>query len=279
MSTRLTILCENSVDRVSPAGLLGEHGFACHLETPQGNFLFDTGGGLTIMNNAEKLGIDFGQLHGILFSHGHYDHVGGLQQVLKQTGPIPIYAHPDLFSDHYSSNSGKQVAIGMPWTQTELETLGARFFLSTTPCEVTSNLLLSGEIPRLSSVESGDPKLTTLAENGAPKADPLHDDLSLFITSEKGLIILLGCAHAGLLNIIDHALQVTGEDKIHMVIGGTHLKFCSEEQMSATLNRLEELQVDRIGASHCTGLRGAQRLAARFGERFFSASVGTQITI
>ena len=279
MSTGLTILCENSVDRVSPYGLLGEHGFACHLETPEGNFLFDTGGGMTIMNNADKLGIDFSQLQGILFSHGHYDHVGGLQQVLKQTGPIPIYAHPDLFSAHYSSNSGQQVAIGMPWSRTELETLGAQFIFSATPYEITPQLLLSGEVPRRSQAETGDPNLTTVAANGAPVADPLHADLSLFITTAKGLVILLGCAHAGLVNIIDHALQVTGQNKIHMLIGGTHLKFCSEEQLNASLNRLEKLQVDHIGASHCTGLRGAHRLAAHFGERFFNATVGTRITL
>jgi len=279
MSIQLTILCENSVDQVSPYGLLGEHGFCCHLQTPDGNFLFDTGGGMTIRNNAKLLGIDFTNLQGIMFSHGHFDHTGGLKQVLEKAGKIPIYAHPDLFSEHYSKNSGKMHNIGVPWPQAELEKLGADFKFSAAPYKVTPDLLLSGEVPRLSKVETGDPNLLSLAENGTEITDPLHDDLSLFINTDKGLVILLGCAHAGLLNIIDHAIKVTGNKKIYMVLGGTHLKFCSEEQMTATLNRLEELDVDLIGASHCTGLRGARMLAERFGERFFSASVGVKIKI
>ena len=279
MSIRLTILCENSVDRVSPYGLLGEHGFSCHLQTSAGNFLFDTGGGMTIMNNAKLMGIDFKKLQGIMFSHGHFDHTGGFKQVLEETGKIPIYAHPDLFSAHYSKNSGKMHNIGVPWPQPELEELGASFTFSSTPYEVAPGLLLSGEVPRVSKVETGDPNLLSLSESGGEVSDPLSDDLSLFINTEKGLVILLGCAHAGLLNIIDHAIQVTGQKKIYMILGGTHLKFCSDEQMTATLNRLEELDVDLIGASHCTGLRGARMLAERFGERFFSASVGTEIDI
>ncbi|SDZ89646.1 7,8-dihydropterin-6-yl-methyl-4-(beta-D-ribofuranosyl)aminobenzene 5'-phosphate synthase [Desulfuromusa kysingii] len=279
MSIRLTILCENSVDSVSPYGLLGEHGFSCHIETADGNFLFDTGGGMTIINNAKLKEIDFTKLQGIMFSHGHIDHTGGLKQVLQATGKVPIYAHPDLFSDHYSKNSGKTHNIGIPWSQAELEKLGANFIFSSTPYQVTENLLLSGEVPRNSTVETGDPNLLALSASGEEVADPLRDDLSLFINSEKGLVILLGCAHAGLLNIIDHAIAVTGQKKIHMVVGGTHLKFCSDEQMAATLNRLDDLDVDLIGASHCTGLRGAQILSEHFGKRFFSASVGREINL
>ena len=279
MSIHLTILCENSVDRVSPYGLLGEHGFSCHLKTPTGDFLFDTGGGMTILNNAKLMGIDFTKLQGIMFSHGHFDHTGGLKQVLEKTGKIPIYAHTDLFSDHYSKNSGEMYNIGVPWPQAELEKLGADFKFSASPYEVTPGLLLSGEVPRITEVETGDPNLLSHSESGEQITDPLRDDLSLFINTDKGLVILLGCAHAGLLNIIDHAIKVTGQEKIHMIVGGTHLKFCSEEQMSATLDRLEGLKIDKIGASHCTGLRGARMLAERLGERFFSASVGIEIDV
>lgn len=277
MSIRLTVLCENSVDRVSPYGLLGEHGFACHIQTPEGAFLFDTGGGMTIMNNAELMQIDLSRIMGIMFSHGHFDHTGGLKQVLEKTGNVPIYAHPDLFSERYSNNGGKTRDIGIPWPRTELEQLGARFILDSSPQEVAPGLTLSGTIPRIHHEETGDPNLLVMTAQKTQVADPLEDDLSLFINTPKGLVILLGCAHAGLMNIIDHAIQVTGQDKIHMVLGGTHLKFCSEEQMSATLDRLDELKIDRIGASHCTGLRGARRLAERFGERFFSASVGVEL--
>ena len=279
MNIHLTVLCENSIDRVIPFGLLGEHGFACHLRTQDGEFLFDSGSGTTIMNNAKRLEIDFTKLQGIMFSHGHYDHTGGLKQVLEKTGNIPIYAHPDIFSSHLSQHAGVMRNIGVQWPQDELEELGATFNFSSSPFQVTKELMLSGEIPRKNKVETGDPNLISLAGEDQQITDPLRDDLSLFIKTPKGLVILLGCAHAGLLNIIDHALEVTGEKKIHMIVGGTHLKFCSDAQMTATLDRLEELNIDKIGASHCTGLRGARMLAERFGERFFSASVGMEINI
>jgi len=195
MSIRLTILCENNVDKVSPYGLLGEHGFACHLQTPDGEFLFDTGGGMTIMNNAKLLGIDFAKLKGIMFSHGHFDHTGGFKQVLEITGKIPVYAHTDLFSDHFSQNSGKLTKIGVPWSQEELEQLGADFVFSSEPYKVAEGLSLSGDIPRISAVETGDPNLLSLNAAGQQIADPLHDDLSLFINTDKGLVILLGNPH------------------------------------------------------------------------------------
>lgn len=279
MSLKLTILCENSVERVSPLGLMGEHGFACHLQTPHGNFLFDTGGGQTIIPNSEKLGIDLNNLQGLIFSHGHLDHTGGLQQVLERSDPIPIYAHPDMFSVRHSSNGGRLREIGIPWSRAELEQMGAEFQLDKMPQQIAPGLTLSGEIPRVSSCETGDPNLVLMTDQGTSIRDPLLDDYSLFIDSPKGLVILLGCAHAGVLNIIEHACKVTGQNKIHMLLGGTHLKFSSQQQLDVTLNRLEELQIDKIGVSHCTGLRQAQILAERFGDKFFNATVGVETNV
>lgn len=279
MSIRLTVLCENSVERVSPTGLLGEHGFACHLQTEQGNYLFDTGGGQTILANSDNLQIDLQQLQGIIFSHGHLDHTGGLKQVLSRTGRVPVYAHPDLFLPRYSNNGGQLRAIGVPWNKTQLEEMGADFRLDRRDQKIAPGITLSGEIPRLNRLETGDPNLIRIAEDGQQVTDQLADDMSLFIDTPKGLAILLGCAHAGVLNIIEQARKITGQEKIHLLLGGTHLKFSSKEQLNATLERLEELNIDRIGVSHCTGLQQAQQLAVRFGERFFNASVGREILV
>jgi 7,8-dihydropterin-6-yl-methyl-4-(beta-D-ribofuranosyl)aminobenzene 5'-phosphate synthase len=279
MGVHLTILCENTVERVHPTGLLGEHGFACYLQTDQGNYLFDTGGGQTLLANSERLQIDLQQLDGIILSHGHLDHTGGLQQVLAPLERVPVYAHPALFTRRHSSNGNQLREIGIPWSKEQLEALGADFRLDSTPQQIAPGITLSGEIPRANRFETGDPKLVTIDSNGAQSVDPLADDFSLFIDSPKGLIILLGCAHAGILNIIEHARKVTGQDHIHLILGGTHLKFSGQEQVTATLDRLDELAIDRIGVSHCTGLQQAQQLAARFGERFFNATVGKEIYV
>lgn len=280
MAVELTILTENCVERVHPYGLTAEHGFACHLLTDRGAYLFDTGGGQTLINNATRLQIDLHELQGIILSHGHFDHTGGLVQVLEQTGGgVPIYGHPDIFKPHFSSNGGVTRDVGMPWTREHLEKLGARFELTDQPYEITPGMVLSGTIPRVSDFETGDPRLMTLSASGKQIPDPLRDDLSLFLQTPQGLVILLGCAHSGLINIIEQALAVTGEHRIHLILGGTHLKFSDERQMGATLERLSELDIERIGTAHCTGLHGARLLAERFGERFFNASVGAHIRV
>jgi len=279
MSIKLTVLCENCVEKASPYGLLGEYGFSCLVETVGGTWLFDTGGGLTIINNAERLGIDLAQLDGIILSHGHFDHTGGLKQVLEKTGPIAVYAHPDLFSRRFSSHGGPLRSIGIAWDQKELEALGADFQLSKDPVEIAENLLLSGCVPRINLHETSDSKLLIEVAEGKHGSDPLEDDLSLFLRTDKGLALLLGCAHAGLINIIDHAVAVTGESRIHAVVGGTHLMYSGKDQLKATMDRLESERVAHIGASHCTGRNGALALAERFGERFFSATVGNCLEI
>lgn len=278
MNCKLTILCENTVERVNPVGLIGEHGFACHLQADQGAYLFDTGGGLALLHNSKLLGIELAQLQGVILSHGHRDHSGGLQQLLEITGAIPIYAHPELFIQRHSSNGGELRAASIPWRQAELEQHGGIFQLSAAPQKITPQLTASGEIPRLEAVV-GDPNLIVMAADGCQKTDPIADDQSLFISTRQGLVILLGCAHAGLFNIIEHAIAITGQGKIRLLFGGTHLKFCSAQQMETTLDRLQSYQIESIGAAHCTGLQAAQKMAQRFGERFFYASVGTEIDL
>ncbi len=279
MKVTLTVLCENNVESVRPHGLLGEHGFSCHLVTPHGNFLFDTGNGLTLLHNADKLGINLPNLSGIILSHGHYDHTGGLKQLLEKTGPITLYTHPDFFTPRFSTLGNNKRDIGVPYDREELEALGAKFDFSREAREIVPEMILSGEIPRITPVEKGDPQLMINCPEHGQIQDPIYDDQSLYIKTSEGLLVLLGCAHSGLINILDHAGKTTKEKKIYMVVGGTHLKFCSEEQLLATVQRLAELNVKRIGASHCTGLRGAHILAESFGERFFAASVGVTINV
>jgi len=277
MTLRLTILCENSVGR--PLGLIGEHGFACFLQTPSGDFLFDTGSGLGIDTNAELLNLELANLQGIILSHGHYDHVGGLAKVLARTGPINVYAHPDLFSPRVSLAGAKPRQIGVPYSREQLEQLGARFHFSREAVDLTPELMISGEIPRTTDFELGDPNLCCADPNGIMHPDPLADDLSLFIKTDQGLTVLLGCAHAGLINILEYARQLTEGQDLHTVVGGTHLMFYDDQQFRQTLERLDGYHIERLGAAHCTGLQQASRLATHFGERFFFASVGTVLEI
>ncbi|BCR04151.1 MBL fold metallo-hydrolase [Desulfuromonas versatilis] len=273
MKTRLTILCENTVRPLE--GLIGEHGFACYLETAKGNYLFDTGQGLGIGGNARILEKDLAQIRAVVLSHGHWDHTGGLPEVLRQTGPVDVWGHPAMFKARYHSKDSEQRYIGVPHRRDYLEALGARFRLENRWREIGPGVYLTGEIPRRTPFEKGDPHMHLADQEGsARQPDPLEDDLSLVVESDKGLILVLGCAHAGLVNILRHVQEQTGRQEIYAIIGGTHLGFADDAQFAQTLAALEDFRVKKLGVSHCTGLPRAAALAARLGERFFFGSAG-----
>jgi len=274
MKTRLTILCENSVGM--PFGVIGEHGFACYVETEKGNYLFDTGQGFGIIRNALTLNKDLREIRAMMISHGHYDHTGGIPEVLKIKGETDIFGHPDMFLERFAFYQGSDRFIGIPYRRSYLEKLGASFRLGTEWAEVGPGVCLTGEIPRVTSFEKGDVNMTSYTPEGEKMhPDPLLDDLSMVIDSDKGLILVLGCAHAGMVNIIRHVMEKMRSDRIYAIIGGTHLGFSSDEQFEETLKVIDQYQIERIGVSHCTGLAKASLLHAKLKERFFFGCVGS----
>lgn len=277
MKTRVTILCENSVG--IPFGGIGEHGFACYIETAAGNYLFDTGQGLGIVQNAAVLKKDLGAVANIMISHGHYDHTGGLPAVLGRRGPVDVYGHPNMFVERFWGAEGEpQRFIGVPFRRSYLESLGARFRFHTEMVETGPGVYLTGEIPRRSSFETGDPNMTAVYDDGRrERPDPLPDDLSLVIDADQGLILILGCAHAGMVNIINYVLEKLNRDRIYAIIGGTHLGFSSEEQFTETMKVIDRYQIEKMGVSHCTGLQKSAEIYARMPERFFFGCVGASL--
>lgn len=271
----LTVLCENSV--TSSATLIGEHGWAVGVTTPSLRILFDTGQGLGIINNSEQLNFALSKVDKIVLSHGHYDHCSGLPLVLQQTGEIDVHIHALGFGRRCHRYKGHTREIGILRQQSELESLGARFCFNTDFCSIAKGVYLSGEVPRSNSFEMPDPRLVRETDTGELLQDPLSDDQTLIIDSAQGLILILGCAHAGLINILNHVQQQLPNRPIHTIIGGTHLGFASDEQFNKTVTALHAFDIQCLAASHCTGLdRGAQ-LAQIFGSRFQFAPVGTRI--
>ena len=278
MKAKLTILCENSVG--VPFGVIGEHGFACYVETEKGNYLFDTGQGFAIGQNAVALKKNLADINAVMLSHGHYDHTGGLPAVLRVKGPVDVYGHPDIFIERIWSSEGTKRYVGIPYKRSFLESLGANFKLGNEMTEVGPNVYLTGQIPRNSDFEKGDPKMTAFGANGEPiQPDPIHDDLSLIVDTDKGLIVVLGCAHAGMINIVEYSLKMMNRDRIHAIIGGTHLGFSSDDQFQETLNVIDRYNIARIGVSHCTGPAKAAMLFAKMPDRFFFGHVGTVLEV
>ena len=279
MEIRITVLCENLVGRLVG---WGEHGFSVFIETSRGNYLFDTGNGHGIVPNSLALGRDLKTVKKIFLSHGHQDHSGGLSEVLKLRGKVDVHVHPDVFIDriHVFQEQGeeKKRFVGLPFKKSYLEFLGANFLFNKEFTEVEEKIFLTGEVPRRTAFEKSDPRLFS-EKDGKLAQDVFADDQSLVIDTGKGLVLILGCAHSGLINIIHHVIGKTGKGKFHAVLGGTHLDFLTPEQLEETIQVLKKTDIERVGASHCTGMRAAFRLHQEFGSRFFYGSVGSVLEV
>jgi len=276
MPLRITTLSENTAGF---PGVLAEWGLSVLIETGDLKILLDTGASISMPHNAPIFGLDLSTIDKIILSHGHYDHTGGLKEVLRQMGKqVEVIAHPDIWAKKYARGEGFERYIGVPFSREELEALGASFTLSKEPVWITDDIVTTGEIVMIAEFEELDPNLY-VKEDGEWRHDELWDDRALIIKTDEGLVVILGCAHRGVINTLRHAQEITGVALIHTVIGGTHLTGATEERVLHTAAALQELGVQRVGVSHCTGLPAAVLLAQQLGEAFFFNNTGTSVTV
>ncbi|MDY6965249.1 MAG: MBL fold metallo-hydrolase [Halobacteriota archaeon] len=273
---RITTLSENTAGK-RPKGLLAEYGLSILVEADERKILFDTGQKKSAVNNAAILGIDLSDIEKIVLSHGHFDHTGGLKSVLEKTGEIEIIAHPDIFQKKYAKFGKKKTYIGIPDSREELEESGANFKLTKEPTKI-GDITATGEVDQKNDFEKIDKNLY-VQEGDDLRSDELLDDQALAIKTDKGLFIVLGCAHRGMINNIEQAKNITGEDRVYGVIGGTHLIAADKVQMDETVKALKKYDIQKIGVSHCTGPKASSRLADEFGEKFFYNNAGSVIEI
>ncbi len=290
MKTRIVTISE---DAVSKPGLLGEQGLSILVEAGGHNILFDTGQGVSAVHNARRLGISMSAVDTVVLSHSHSDHTGGLRDVLREANKeTTVLAHPDVFADRFvrfpsvaaaravfPGASGRELNAGVPFSRRELEGWGARFHLATEPEQVAPGIIKAGEVPKVVDFESdASHDVERLIWNGTTYIeDEIRDDLALILSTTEGLVIILGCAHRGIVNTLYHAREVTGEERFHAVLGGSHLAGASEERIRSTIDALAALDIPLLGLCHCTGFAVQARLAARFPDRFFQNHAGAII--
>ncbi len=274
---RLTTLVENTALK---RGLRAEWGLCVLVEADGLNILMDCGASThAVTHNAQVLGINLATVDVMVLSHGHYDHTGGLPAVLSAIDKeIEIIAHPAVWGPKYvkSRHTGKYSFCGIPYRAEELERLGARFTLTPQPTWLNQDIVVSGEEPMTTDFEAIDDILYH-REGNQFTPDPLADDQSLYIKTELGLVIVLGCAHRGIINIIHHAQRLTGMEHVYLVVGGTHLFTASPQQLTRTVAALRDIGVDKLGVSHCTGMKPSALLAGEFGDNFLFNNTGTVI--
>jgi 7,8-dihydropterin-6-yl-methyl-4-(beta-D-ribofuranosyl)aminobenzene 5'-phosphate synthase len=253
----ITVLSD---DCVAARNARAEHGLCFHIETGDRRLLFDTGQGFVLADNAQALGIDLGAIDAIALSHGHYDHTGGLSAALAHArAPVDLYAHPDAFADKY--HGARSIGIPQP-ARHAIASDRVRIHLSTQPAEIAPGLFLTGQIPRPEPTPA-DPEVFHLDPDGR-QLDPLFDDQSLFFDTPSGLVLLLGCAHAGLDRILDHVERLAPKRPLRAVLGGMHLGAASPGRLHDVVEALRRRSPEILVPMHCTGPRAAAALWTAF---------------
>ncbi|MGS0764330.1 MBL fold metallo-hydrolase [Syntrophomonas curvata] len=271
MKTAVTILAENTTPVPS---LIGEYGFAALIEAGNYRILFDTGSAEALFKNAEAMDIDLAAVDAIVISHGHFDHTGGLMSYLKQYGPRPVYAHSGIFAHRpLPIGGGNYRDIGCGFSREELAAAGGILHWRDDFGPIAPAVYLSGAVPRSNSFEDTGANFKMMIA-GKIQDDPLLDDSALIIDHPDGLIIVSGCAHSGMVNIIEHACRKTNRQQVLAFVGGTHLINASRERIEKTITALQSFTISKIVVSHCTGFYAASQLYQALGERVSKGEAG-----
>lgn len=282
-------------EKILPAPI-AEHGFSALIEIAStsaekdsvqrnNTYLFDAGTSENgVIFNSDLFGIDLGKIDGIVLSHGHFDHFSGLQSVAKRISrPIKLYAHPDAFLKRWDIFPDGTRLLNPVLDEAMLKEHGVIIQKNEEPTLLPDEkhpcLAISGQIPRETAYEKGFPPQYAEIEGKGLVHDPLiKDDQAIIANVDgKGLVIVSGCGHAGIINTIGYAKKLGGTEKIHAVLGGFHLSgSLYEGAIEPTLGALQDADPDYVVPCHCTGWKAINMLIQRMPQKFIPPSVGTR---
>jgi 7,8-dihydropterin-6-yl-methyl-4-(beta-D-ribofuranosyl)aminobenzene 5'-phosphate synthase len=270
---QITVLVENTA---GGSGLLAEHGLSFLIELGSRKLLFDTGQGRVLKNNARQLGVALESIDSIVLSHGHWDHTGGLSVVLDSADNPKVYAHPEAFAPKYACDlNGSVRSNGISDLNAEKVRSKASMIWIEAPTEIGEGLWLTGPVPRTNDYEdAGGP---FFKDKQCLEPDVFPDDQAAFLETKSGIVVILGCTHAGVINTLHFIQTLTRNSPIYAVIGGMHLVQASSERMEKTIKELKRLNIGQIMPCHCTGFEAAARLWNEFPGRCGVCPVGTVI--
>jgi 7,8-dihydropterin-6-yl-methyl-4-(beta-D-ribofuranosyl)aminobenzene 5'-phosphate synthase len=276
MSTSIRLTCLINDTPADPA-LPAELGLAFLLQTADHNLLFDTGQTGLVVPNARQLGLDLSTVDRVVLSHGHYDHTGGLHALLDLLPPATLFAHPAAFDRKFSHRTGAPRDIGIPrLTPADLARRDWNIVHTLAPTEILPGIHCTGPVPRLTPFE--DTGGTFSLDPAAAHPDPLLDDQALFFPSAQGIVVLLGCAHAGIINTLRYIQTLTRPAPLHAVIGGTHLLNAAPARRGGPAEALHQLNPQLLAPCHCTGTPATTLLRSHFPASFHPCAVGTHFS-
>ncbi len=311
---KITVLVDNTADlivrstetvkRFTREPLLAEHGFAAlvDLEEVGVRILWDAGiSQVALLENAERMKIDLTTVDKIALSHGHRDHFAALTSVIrcvaKKPGArewardapveeirtwvkgqkVPLIAHPAAFRERWGiAKDGKKRG---PHTvpREEWEAAGAEIVLSEGPYRLGPGCWTTGAVPRKSFEQAGTPASLAYREGDEFIRDRLDDDQAIAIhVQDRGLVVLTGCAHSGVVNTIRHAQKISGVERVFAVLGGFHLARAKEDEIERTIDEIVSMRPEMVVPTHCSGFRATGRFAERMPDQFVQGVVGTK---
>ncbi len=278
----LRVIVENSAC-LSDASIWSQHGLCLFVEMDVGSekmrILIDTGPSPEVtVHNIDSLNLDCDDVDLIFLSHGHYDHTGGLMGILRRISrKVIVLAHPDIFAPKLSARPFLRF-IGPPFSRAEAKDAGAIMLESMGPVRIAKSVMTTGEVERSVPFEKVESFWTIKDNLYCPDAIP--DDQALIANIEgKGLAVITGCAHAGVINTIRHAQRIMGVEKLYAVIGGFHLMDADDERITSTADALLELDPSIVRPGHCTGQKALSHLQQKLGDRCRPLATGDLIKL
>ncbi|MEW6665835.1 MAG: MBL fold metallo-hydrolase [Thermodesulfobacteriota bacterium] len=276
-------------DKINLDTFVAEHGLSLLVsvwrEGKKHTILFDTGfTGIALLHNAKLLGLDLREIEALVLSHFHMDHTGALHRFLDGIGrPVPVVVHPDafLYPRFLVPKDGGREQFPRTLVRSELEVRNIRIVESKTPVPLAEGgILVTGEVERTTEFEKGMPN-AYLERDGKAEKDPMHDDQGIVMHLQgKGLVVISGCSHSGIINTVLHARKISGEERVYGVLGGFHLPWPAyEERVEPTIRALAEMKPAVLVPMHCTGWGSIHRIAEAFPSAAILNSVGSTITL
>ncbi len=268
----IRVLLDNEAEKTE---LKTEHGISVHINVYGKKILFDTGQTGGFAANAERLGVDLSKVDYLVISHGHYDHAGGIPEFLDLNSKALIYIHKEAFKERYSIRENSCRYIGIRDNlKKRLKTHEAeRLRLIKGETMLTPETGITGGIPRNNGFEDAGGPFFLDTEGREP--DSIPDDMSMWITWGKEIIVICGCCHSGIVNTLNRIKKITDASQIKGIIGGLHLINADENRLENTVKNLKTLSPDFIAPCHCTGKNAENLLKAEFPGAYRGCSGGT----